>query len=490
MSFSNILRSIEQQQSQGQRPFGIMRRKEDLTSQLWRYRGVIAVGTVVFLVFIMILRGTSTQKSYPDLDLADKSANLQARANEVRSQNELGAQVIQSSELQYAIVFDAGSTGSRVHVYEFQSGEQGQFTLINELFEQLKPGLSSYAGKPQDAANSLKPLIEKAIERVPETQQRSTKLVLKATAGLRMLEGNQAEDILAAVRKLFDGTPFQVPAQGVEIMEGQDEGAFAWLTLNYLLETLGGSSTVAAIDLGGGSVQQAFMVEDDKASKAPEGYIKVVQYGSQKFNVYVHSYLNYGLMAGRAEVLKVTKDEGSNCLVKGTSGSYKYNSMELPLVSKEPKFDECSDIVESALKVDGACTYDKCSFSGAWAGSPPSDSDTYISSYFFDRAVDAGIIKDEKLPTADIKVKDFKTKAEKACNLEVANVQQEFSKVSEELAPYLCLDLSYCYELLTDGFSIPEDSDVTLVKRINYNGMEIEAAWPLGVALGLLSVPS
>ena len=41
------------------------------------------------------------------------------------------------------------------------------------------------------------------------------------------------------------------------ILPSQDEGGFAWLTLNYLLGKLGKHSmdTVAAIDLGGGSVR-------------------------------------------------------------------------------------------------------------------------------------------------------------------------------------------------------------------------------------------
>eukprot|EP01024_Parvocaulis_polyphysoides_P014653 TRINITY_DN1611_c1_g5_i2.p1 TRINITY_DN1611_c1_g5~~TRINITY_DN1611_c1_g5_i2.p1 ORF type:complete len:458 (-),score=70.89 TRINITY_DN1611_c1_g5_i2:184-1557(-) len=455
----------------------MMRRSETLSSKLWRFRGVIAVGLVVLLIFTMILRNTSSRG-----DL--KQINDNEKINEIQQLS-----VAESPVLQYAVVFDAGSTGSRVHVYEFQSGENGQFTLKEELFEQLKPGLSSYAGKPQEAADSLQPLIDKAIEKVPETQRTSTQVVLKATAGLRMLEGNQAQEILDQVKQKLGDTGLQVPADGVEIMEGQDEGAFAWLTLNYLLGTLGGSSTVAAIDLGGGSVQQAFSVDDESAQKAPEGYIKIVSYGINKYNVYVHSYLNFGLMAGRAEVLKGLSDSGSSCLLADASGSYKYNNQDYPLKSKGPNFQECSEGIEDAL--DGGsekCQFDKCSFSGAWAGNMQPQTDMYISSYFFDRAVDSKIIPDGNVPTASIKVEDFKTKGKIACDENQESAKSEFPNVDADLATYFCLDLAYCYTLLKEGFDISDDQEITLVKRIQYNGMEIEAAWPLGVALGMLSV--
>ena len=60
-------------------------------------------------------------------------------------------------------------------------------------------------------------------------------------------------------------------------------------------------------------------------------------------------------------------------------------------------------------------------------------------------------------------------------------------QVERAQAPYLCLDLSFQYALLTDGFKIEAARPVTLVKRVKYQGQEIEAAWPLGAAINLLS---
>lgn len=73
-------------------------------------------------------------------------------------------------------------------------------------------------------------------------------------------------------------------------MDGAHEGAFAWLTLNYLLGNLdkGPADTVAAIDLGGGSVQEAFALPVDAAADAPAGYITQLKAGGTTYNVYVH----------------------------------------------------------------------------------------------------------------------------------------------------------------------------------------------------------
>jgi hypothetical protein len=74
------------------------------------------------------------------------------------------------SGTRYAIVFDAGSTGSRVHVFKFNL-VNGALHLESDTFEQLKPGLSSFADEPDKAAASLLPLLEIATNTVPKKLQ-------------------------------------------------------------------------------------------------------------------------------------------------------------------------------------------------------------------------------------------------------------------------------------------------------------------------------
>ena len=153
----------------------------------------------------------------------------------------------------YTVVMDAGSTGSRVHIFRFEKLDGG-FKLISDTFHQLKPGLSAFAGDPLAAAGSLDPLLARAVEAVPAALRAQTQLELRATAGLRLLPGGQAEDILEAVRERFARAPFLSRRDSVSILDGSDEGAYMWLTMNYLLGNLekGYAGTVGSIDLGGG----------------------------------------------------------------------------------------------------------------------------------------------------------------------------------------------------------------------------------------------
>src|SRR3954462_10889550 len=74
--------------------------------------------------------------------------------------------------IQYALMIDAGSTGSRIHVYRFNNcGPTPE--LEDEMFKQTEKmeggsGLSRYKADAEGAAQSLDPLMEAAMEAVPD----------------------------------------------------------------------------------------------------------------------------------------------------------------------------------------------------------------------------------------------------------------------------------------------------------------------------------
>jgi hypothetical protein len=155
--------------------------------------------------------------------------------------------------VQYALMIDAGSTGSRIHVYKFHNcGPSPAYEY--ETFVQKQPGLSAYAGHPEEAAQSLDSLLDVAVLTVPEALRRCTPVAVKATAGLRLLGAAQSAEILEAVRRrLREVYPFPLESQDpVAIMDGADEGVYAWITANYLMDTIRADSPA-----DGGAVRRA-----------------------------------------------------------------------------------------------------------------------------------------------------------------------------------------------------------------------------------------
>ena len=228
--------------------------------------------------------------------------------------------------VQYALMIDAGSTGSRIHIYKFNNcGPSAAYEY--EVFKHRQPGLSSYKSSPQQAAESLDELLDEAVKVVPKNLWKCTPVAVKATAGLRLLGEKQSKDILDAVaNRLREKYEFNLRSNDdVTIMDGKDEGVFAWITANYLLHTIGGGSstatgnqripvkepTFAVLDLGGASTQIVFEPAFDEKrpdSMLEEGEHKYeLTFGGEKRILYQHSYLGYGLKQAREHVHKLVE---------------------------------------------------------------------------------------------------------------------------------------------------------------------------------------
>ncbi|EPY81227.1 ectonucleoside triphosphate diphosphohydrolase 5 isoform 1 [Camelus ferus] len=155
-----------------------------------------------------------------------------------------------SASTLYGIMFDAGSTGTRIHVYTFVQKIPGQLPFLEgEIFDYVKPGLSAFVDQPKQGAESVQELLEVAKDSIPRSHWKRTPVVLKATAGLRLLPEEKAQALLFEVKEIFKKSPFLVPDDSVSIMDGSYEGQLH----SHSQETVG------TLDLGGASTQITFL---------------------------------------------------------------------------------------------------------------------------------------------------------------------------------------------------------------------------------------
>ncbi|CAA2977787.1 apyrase-like [Olea europaea subsp. europaea] len=295
----------------------------------------------------------------------------------------------------YAVIFDAGSTGSRVHVFRFDQ----DLNLLRQRFRaschgMTTPGLSSYADDPKAAADSLRPLLQKAEAAVPKQLNFKTPLRLGVCTSLLIFSRNSSPFLDIKVRELFKKeSTLEYKAEWVSILEGSEEGAYLWVAINYLLGILGKkySSTVGVIDLGGGSVQMAYAIAKESAANAPvakDAYVLEKNIVGRTYYVYSHSYLNYGLKAARAQSLKLSGSHGNPCVTNGYKGTYKYSgviyNVSAPLSGTS--LWRCRALTGEVL--DAPCPYRNCSFDGVWnGGGGDGRKNLYVALFFYDTAV-------------------------------------------------------------------------------------------------------
>jgi guanosine-diphosphatase len=410
-------------------------------------------------------------------------------------------------------MIDAGSTGSRIHVYKFNNcGATPE--LEHEEFKMTEKsvgGLSKYKDDPEAAAKTLDVLMEVAMKTVPDKLKGCSPVAVKATAGLRLIGTAASEKILEAVRtRLETKYPFPVVSKennGIAIMDGSDEGVYAWITLNYLLGKIGGpdhSETAAVFDLGGGSTQIVFepTFKELPHGGAPEklaagDHRYELAFGGRKFELYQHSHLGYGLMSARTSLHKtfiedITESKASDkswmkesvihpCIAPGMS-----KEVEVELDSGEkvgfnmtgpshPAPAQCRNLAEKILKKDADCKLAPCSFNGVHQPSLAktfAKEDVYIFSYFYDRTKPLG------MPDS-FTLREMHDLANTVCGGDKSwdlfdSVPGALGELRER--PDHCLDLNFMMALLHTGYEMPIDREVKIAKKIKGN----EVGWCLG----------
>nr|XP_055228773.1 ectonucleoside triphosphate diphosphohydrolase 6 isoform X6 [Gorilla gorilla gorilla] len=371
----------------------------------------LCVGVFIYVAYIKWHRATATQAFF-SITRAAPGAQWGQQAH-----SPLGT-AADGHEVFYGIMFDAGSTGTRVHVFQFTRPPREIPTLTHETFKALKPGLSAYA------------------------------------------------DDVEKVKEVFKASPFLVGDDCVSIMNGTDEGVSAWITINFLtgsLKTPGGSS-VGMLDLGGGSTQIAFLPRMEGTLQAsPPGYLTALWMFNRTYKLYSYSYLGLGLMSARLAILG------------GVEGQPAKDGKELVSPCLSPSFKGEWEHAEVTYRVSGqkaaASLHELCAArvsevlqNRVHRTEEVKHVDFYAFSYYYDLAAGVGLIDAEK--GGSLVVGDFEIAAKYVCRTLETQLQS---------SPFACMDLTYV-SLLLQEFGFPRSKVLKLTRKID----NVETSWALG----------
>ncbi|XP_056134923.1 ectonucleoside triphosphate diphosphohydrolase 2-like [Lampris incognitus] len=309
-----------------------------------------------------------------------------------------------SPENRYGVVFDAGSSHTSMYIYKWPADKQNGTGIVSQHSECHVEGggISSYTGSHGRAAHSLESCLKQAMMDIPKSKHHSTPLYLGATAGMRLLNETshiESEKILEEVGSKLRSYPFNF--SGATILSGQEEGAYGWVTVNYLLENLvkygfigrwvrPNRETVGALDLGGASTQITFETPEKVEDK--NNVMELRLYG-RDYQLYTQSFLCYGKdqVLRRLMALLITTQGLAGTLSHpcypadfNTSLHLGRDIFDSPCVEKyrpasfDPQlsitvqgsgnYQSCLGNITRIFSFD-RCSYSKCSFDGVFQSS-------------------------------------------------------------------------------------------------------------------------
>lgn len=345
-------------------------------------------------------------------------------------------------------VIDAGSTGSRLHLYSYDVDASQTPQHITEFFsKQVRPGLSTVPLN-QSAINQY---LTDLFANTPTT---SMPLYFYSTAGMRLLPHDQQESYYEKLKQWF-ASQSQWQLISARTIQGKEEGVYGWLAINYELGTLNSSSKslVGVMDTGGASVQITFPLTNPQYVNS-EDQILINIYGRQ-LQLYSHSFLGLGSVELEHQFFEVADCFSNNYpLSNGTLGHGNATSCE----------KEVTTLVNSVHHVDKIVK-------------PVLDSNPVKQWYALGGL--SAIAQDKSLSfdKSEFTISALTEKANKnVCQKDWTFLNNQDPK-NEYLYGY-CLKASYFYSLLTEGYGINPNESIHYFSKENHF-----KDWTLGVVL-------
>ncbi|BFZ18919.1 hypothetical protein BsWGS_21958 [Bradybaena similaris] len=261
---------------------------------------------------------------------------------------------VSEDDFSYGVLFDAGGYSTTLKVYRVSPAESSNTLPRLDIIysKRFAPGMDRFDDE-EGLREYLTGILDSAKQNVPESKQESTPIYLFATAGLRFLTSNEATDLVENIKAVFQDSslnPFLYKPEGVGILSGEEEGVYSWVAANYLLgffdEDRPDTDAVGVLEMASDSTQITFIPRNPFYA----GKFQVTVRG-RTFELYVHSYLQFGIDAIKGLVAHVVAENNSYevemnnpCMLRGDYWNTKQSGYEVTMHgSSDP--DSCKEIL-------------------------------------------------------------------------------------------------------------------------------------------------
>lgn len=353
------------------------------------------------------------------------------------------------NEHQCIAVIDAGSTGSRAHLFSYDLDETSTPINITELWSKnIKPGLATLEAKQTNIDEYMNRLLsESPVQNIP--------VYFYATAGMRLLSLAKQKIYYQQINNWFNiNSNWQLI--NAKTITGDDEALYDWLSVNYHLGVLQSVSqeSIGVIDIGGASTQIAFPLnQSNELSLNKNSVIELTLYG-QQIKLFAHSFIGLG------------QNETSHQLLDSISCF----ADNYPLTDGEKGQGDASECVkEISLLINGVHKTNRIVRPGL-ANNP-------ISTWYALGGI--AYLADSKpfhFQNNQLTTQDFLQQADNfVCHQQWEQLNDQFPD-NEYLDDY-CLFPAFYYSLLVDGYGFSPNQPV------HYLPSTQNLDWTLGVVL-------